>query len=523
MSESSKEEKKPDSQTGVLKKLDTDKMLVLDNLHKFKKNKNRLVQIEIWKEMAAEVPMRAKASLVLVVILIAVVIWVQSSFSSAQTSQNEPTATRMAVINPKPSATVTPTPASLESSGVSDLQSATASDLQAVATNTPEPLFVFHTVQAEETLISIAAQYNLTTELLLAANDIRDPTALEEGQVLLIPPDENGVSQQKIVVHQANKGDTLLSIATKYGSSVKDILAANPNLVDAEPAPNDAVAVPIVFVLDNPAVNGNGSEDTVYHVIQPGEIPLTIAAEYDIPVDILLTANDITDPRRLQVGQQLIIPPHDGISLGFPVILYEILETDTLVGMASRFGSSVKDILAVNPELNPASLEVGELVAIPVIFAPKKPTPEPSAPRPTPGPPPPGITELNEQLVQAVNVERELHGLPSHTFDGQLAEVALGHAQDMYVRDFFAHVNPSGETLRDRLQLGGVANFTRAGENIQRNTQPKDETVQAAVNWFMNSPPHRANMLHQHHNRIGVAIVEGPPGWYTFVLVFAER
>lgn len=52
------------------------------------------------------------------------------------------------------------------------------------------------------------------------------------------------------------------------------------------------------------------------------------------------------------------------------MILYELAVGDTLVDLASRFGSSVKDMLAVNPELDPASLAVGQLVAIPVIFAP---------------------------------------------------------------------------------------------------------------------------------------------------------
>jgi uncharacterized protein YkwD len=39
----------------------------------------------------------------------------------------------------------------------------------------------------------------------------------------------------------------------------------------------------------------------------------------------------------------------------------------------------------------------------------------------------------------------------------------------------------------------------------------------------MNSAPHRHNILHNNHNHIGVGVVEGPPGWFTFVLVFAER
>ncbi len=121
-----------------------------------------------------------------------------------------------------------------------------------------------------------------------------------------------------------------------------------------------------------------------------------------------------------------------------------------------------------------------------------------------------------------INQRREANGLPGYRFDMQLTQAALAHAQDMYVRDFFSHVNPDGVTLNQRLNNAGIS-FLNAGENIQRNTQPRAETVKTAVDWFMGSPPHRANILNTHHNRIGVAIVEGPPGWYTFVLNFAQR
>lgn len=76
------------------------------------------------------------------------------------------------------------------------------------------------------------------------------------------------------------------------------------------------------------------------------------------------------------------------------MILYELAVGDTLVDLASRFGSSVKDMLAVNPELDPASLAVGQLVAIPVIFAPPRP-PLPSTPL-LPSIPPLALPDLQQ-------------------------------------------------------------------------------------------------------------------------------
>jgi uncharacterized protein YkwD len=490
---------------------------------KLSKNRGTLLQASTWQEIVANLPKRTLASLVLIGLLLVVVFIANSIFV------NSTGGSQLRVELPQRLKTValtsTPTPASLMSPE-QVVAGTAANKSQGTSTPIPEPsvtpVFVFHTVEANETFVSIAAQYNITAEDLLVANNIRDPNKISEGEYLLIPAGDK-FTRQKVFIHEVRDGDTLLSIAIRYGSSVTEIQLANPGLhSDLALEPGQAVAVPIVFMEANPAIEPNYSEDIIYHSVKSGEIPLLIAAQYDLPVEILLSVNNISDPRNLQVGQKLVIPPHDGITLGFPVILYELLPTDTLVGIASKFNSSVKDILAVNPDLDPGNLETGQLVAVPIIFRPPKPTPDPAAPRPTPGPPPPGNLDLEEQLVQAINVERVNNGLPPHTFDGQLSEVALKHAQDMYVRDFFAHVNPDGITLSDRLADGGV-NFIRAGENIQRNTQPRNSTVQAAVDWFMNSPPHRANILHPTHNRVGVAVVEGPPGWYTFVINFAER
>jgi uncharacterized protein YkwD len=492
---------------------------------KLRQNRQALLRASTWHDIVTNLPKRTFASLVLIGLLLIAVFIANATFvtSSGETIVQVKLPQRLKVSKPTGTSrpTATGTPASLISA------SAVADEMpKGTPTSTPvpsvTPVFLFHTVQADETFVSIAAQYNIAAEDLLVANNIRDPNKISTGQYLLIPASDE-FTKQKVFIHEVRDGDTPLSIAIKYGSSVKDIQHANPELNgDQALTEGQTVAVPIVFVKANPVIAPNISEDTIYHTVKGGEIPLLIAAQYDIPVEILLSVNEIVDPRGLQVGQELVIPPHDGISLGFPVILYELLPTDTLVGVASKFSSSVKDILAINPDLDPANLANGQLVAVPIIFRPPKPTPDPAAPRPTPGPPPPGNLDLEEQVVQAINARRVENGLPPHTFDGQISEVALKHAQDMYVRDFFAHVNPDGVTLRNRLADGGVS-FFRAGENIQRNTQPRDSTVQAAVEWFMNSPPHRANILHPTHNRVGVAVVEGPPGWYTFVINFAER
>ena len=50
----------------------------------------------------------------------------------------------------------------------------------------------------------------------------------------------------------------------------------------------------------------------IVYAIQPGDTLLVIAAQFGIDSESIQEANGIIDPRRLQVGQQLIIPrPED--------------------------------------------------------------------------------------------------------------------------------------------------------------------------------------------------------------------
>ena len=481
-----------------------------------------------FHEIVDNLPRRAWASLILIVFLTGVVFYIQARIQSAAQTTAEVEYVRGlndAPASPTPDSFIRAILSRRISFGRNRTPTATAAIKPQI---TPTPFFVFHTVGVSETLISIAAHYNVTTEELLATNQIRDPNSLEEGQQLLIPPDDS-VYQGELIPYTIKEGDSLIGIASKYGSSVKALQVANPVLKNDELTPDQHIVVPVLFSPAHPIntfIGGDG--EPILYTVEWGDTPLGIAMKYEVPLDFLLTVNDIQDPTSLQIGQELVIPVNDELDYSFPVVLYELQENDTLVGIASRFGSSVKDILAVNPELDPGSLEVGQLVAVPVIFAPVKPTPvpvpnRPSGPTPTPLPPPPMLADLQRQMINAINAQRANFGLPPYQVDSGLTDVALGHAQDMVVRDYLAHTNPDGQSPRDRLVNYGFTDMYKVGENIQRNTRPRDSTVDEAVNWFMNSPVHRAGLLNSEYNSIGVGAVEGPPGWFTFVIVFIEQ
>ncbi len=86
------------------------------------------------------------------------------------------------------------------------------------------PAFVAtHVVQADETIASIAAQYNISPDSLIAANDLGDLLAI--GERLRIP-------RMSGVPHVVAEGETLGEIATRYGVAPEEIMTYPPNGLD---------------------------------------------------------------------------------------------------------------------------------------------------------------------------------------------------------------------------------------------------------------------------------------------------
>lgn len=98
----------------------------------------------------------------------------------------------------------------------------------------PTPTLVFHTIEAGDTLLGLAIQYDTSVEDLMAVNWLTDATALQIGQKLVIPPEDGSlpdpIQWAPTAIHEIEDGDTLLQIAADYGSSLEDILTANPDL-----------------------------------------------------------------------------------------------------------------------------------------------------------------------------------------------------------------------------------------------------------------------------------------------------
>ncbi len=85
-----------------------------------------------------------------------------------------------------------------------------------------------HVVQRGETLYSIARRYGTTVEALMRANGLTDPTRIYAGQRLVVPaPGTAQPAAPSGNVHIVQRGENLFRIALRYGTTAQAIARAN--------------------------------------------------------------------------------------------------------------------------------------------------------------------------------------------------------------------------------------------------------------------------------------------------------
>jgi len=114
---------------------------------------------------------------------------------------------------------------------------------------------------------------------------------------------------------------------------------------------------------------------------------------------------------------------------------------------------------------------------------------------------------LELEVLRRTNQVRTERGLQPLQWDSLAYRAALGHARDMLERSFFAHRNPDGLSVGERMQQAGVLEVT-TGENLASfEGYPDPEIPQRSLTGWMNSPGHRANLLNRDFTHLGVALV----------------
>ena len=98
-------------------------------------------------------------------------------------------------------------------------------------------------------------------------------------------------------------------VNSALGSTIKAGASASPTRTEqkgsAKPVAKDSGKI------DHPKQNENAKSapgPAKVYVVAKGDNPVTIAKKFKVPYDDLIALNQIEDPRKLQIGQKLLIP-----------------------------------------------------------------------------------------------------------------------------------------------------------------------------------------------------------------------
>jgi LysM repeat protein len=224
-----------------------------------------------------------------------------------------------------------------------------------------------YVVQPGDTLSSIAVKFNTTVAAIVAANSIANPNLIFAGQTLNIPTDSEPPPTTpppqpqppiESCTYTVQRGDTLSIIASRFGTTVGEIVVlngiSNPNLIFA----GQTLTLP-------PGSTGCSGTQPPPTEPPPTEPPPTEPPPTEPPP---------TEP-----------PPS--------TCTYTVQRGDTLGAIATRFNTTVQAISAANNISNPNLIYAGQVLTIPGCEGgappPAPPPPGPPPPGPPPPPPPP--------------------------------------------------------------------------------------------------------------------------------------
>lgn len=127
------------------------------------------------------------------------------------------------------------------------------------------------------------------------------------------------------------------------------------------------------------------------------------------------------------------------------------------------------------------------------------------------------LTNDEMEVFNLINQKRTSAGLTKLKIDDETQNVARIKAKDMVDSNYFSHTSPTYGSPFDMLKSFKVS-YKTAGENIAGNSSNSK-----AVEAWMNSEGHKANILNSSFNYTGIGVVNGSKYGKIYVQMFIGK
>lgn len=216
-------------------------------------------------------------------------------------------------------------------------------------------------VKKGDTLWGISNQYGVSVTELAELNQV-DANTLKIGQVLLIPI-KSGINPDNMFMYMVKKGDSLYSIAKVYGTTVQKIRDLNYLKSDLLSI-GQVLRIPEKYTKEEDLY----LPSFINYTVKKGDTLYSIANKYGISVDTIvqdnaLKNNNLTIGQDLKIRQNNMVIEECFGSSNDVSNKYTVVKGDSLYSIAKKYNVSVSDLISKN-NLKSTNLSIGQVLII---------------------------------------------------------------------------------------------------------------------------------------------------------------
>ena len=268
----------------------------------------------------------------------------------------------------------------------------------------PAPVSTY-TVVRGDSLSGIASRFGTTSRNLMSLNGITNANLIRVGQVIKLSADAAPAAPAPAAPAPAAPApaapaptataapttytvvarDTLSGIASRFGTTTRNLMSLNGitnanrlrigqvlTIVGAAApaAPAPAAPAPATPAPAPAAPAPNASGTTSYTVVARDTLS-GIASRFGTTTRNLMSLNAITNANSIRIGQIITVSgtptaaaPAAPASTTTPSTTYTVVARDTLSGIASRFGTTTRNLMALNGITNANMLKIGQVLRL---------------------------------------------------------------------------------------------------------------------------------------------------------------